>query len=118
LRVAHSAASAIAQIRVEVATLVLQLEAGDRQRRDSGHAGVPTEHFQIAEHVEEADAPGDRGQRQIVAAHAQRNEPEEQGERRREDETDREREPGRCGVPRRKIRGRIGADADERRLAE
>ena len=39
----------------------------DRQRRNAGNAIIAAEEFQLAEQVEQADAPGDGAERQIVA---------------------------------------------------
>ena len=58
--------------------LVLELDAGKRQRRDAGEAGVTAEEIEVAEQEEEADPPRDRRQRQEVAAHPQRDEAERQ----------------------------------------
>ena len=102
-------------------TLVAKLEASDRQRRDSGHAGVAAEELQVAEQVIQADAPGDRRQRQIVAPHAQGDEAQSERDQRRQDEPDDEVEPGqpRPGLDvRRQVRRDVGADPDERRLPE
>ena len=60
--------------------------------------GVPAEELEVAEQEIEADAPGDRRERQVVPLHPQRDEAEEQRQREREREADRKVEPWRQRV--------------------
>jgi hypothetical protein len=60
--------------KIEVA-LVAQLHAEEVERRNPGEPGVAAQKFQIAEQEVEALRPGNRRERQVVSAHAQRDEP-------------------------------------------
>jgi TATA-binding protein-associated factor Taf7 len=69
--------------------------AEQRDRRNAGDAGVAAEELDIAEQEIEADAPGDGAQRQVVPAHAQRDEAEEERDRGGDGEADEQGEPRR-----------------------
>ncbi|MPM85705.1 hypothetical protein SDC9_132786 [bioreactor metagenome] len=79
---------------------------------------MAAEEFDVAEQKIEADTPGDGAQRQVVAAHAQGNEPERQRDGGGQGHADEEREPGRDAVHRRQPGRGVGAEADKGRLAE
>ncbi len=98
--------------------LVLQVEAGERKRRDARHAGVAAEPLQVAEQEIQADSPRDRREREVVSLHAQRDEAECQRHDERQRESHGQREPWRCAIVRRQERGRVRAETDERRLPE
>ena len=96
----------------------VERQAEDREPGHAGHPGLAAEELEIAEEVVEADAPGDRAERQVVAREAQRDRAEEERDRAGEREPDEEREPRRQPVSRAEVRGRVRPEADERRLPE
>jgi len=88
---------------------------------------VPAEPFEVAEEEEEADAPGDGTQRQVVPGQAQSDGTDHQRRHQGEHESDDEPAPGgalRPGKPCRQILrrgdhgGGVGSQADEGGLAE
>jgi hypothetical protein len=101
-----------------VIPLVLELESEEIESRDAGQSGVTAKELKVPHQEINAGAPGDRRQRQIVTLHPQRNEAEAQRERQRQHQANREVRPWRPAVARREDCRRIGADADERCLAE
>ena len=105
-------------VGIALTALVAQLEAADPQRRNARHPGVAAQEFEIAEQEEQADAPRDRGERQVVPLHPQRDESEHERHDKRQRDTDEQREPRRSAVARGHPRRRVRADADECRLPE
>ena len=95
-----------------------QRPTADTQRRDIGKPGVPAEGVDVAEQQRDREPPGDRAERQEVAAEAQRQEADRQrgeaGQREGEDEA----EPGRRAMRGGEPRAGVGGDADEGGLAE
>jgi hypothetical protein len=82
---------------------------------------VAADELEVPEQEEDADRPGDRRQRQVVAAHAQGDETKAERDARRHREPQQQihpRQPWPCRVTHRQIRRDIRADAHERRLAE
>ncbi len=53
---------------------VEHLQRADRQWRDTGDAVIATEELELAEQIEQADAPGDGAERQIVTRQPYRDE--------------------------------------------
>ncbi len=53
------------------------LERADRQRRNPGDAVIAAEEFELAEQIEQADAPGDGAERQIMARQPHRDDTEQ-----------------------------------------
>ena len=112
--------------QVEDLATRLQRHAEDLDRRDPGEAGVAAERLGRAEQEVEADAPGDRAERQVVARQLQRQRPERGGDRERDQQAGDQREPRRRAQPGDRCRqcvrgqhgGRVGAEADERGLSE
>ena len=87
-------------------------------RRDAEQAVVLAQRVDVAEQVVQAQAPGDGGQRQVVARHAQRDPAQQQRGGDGEGQADPHREPGRDAVRQRQVGRGVGADADEGGLAE
>ena len=104
--------------QVEEAAPGAERDAEERQRRDAEQAVVLAEEVEVAEQVEQAQAPGDRRQRQVVARHAQRHPREDERGERGDGQADPDREPGRDAVGEGQVRRGVRAHADERRLAE
>ena len=90
----------------------------DRQRRDAGDAVIAAEEFELAEQIEQADAPGDGAERQVMPRQPHRDEAERDRGDPADDKRKRQRQPGRHPVGRRQHRRGIGAEAAKRRLAE
>ena len=65
-------------------TLAAHFDTEEGQRGYACQTGVSPEKFEVAEDVVQADAPGDRRQRQVVAFHAQRDESEKERNHRRQ----------------------------------
>ena len=90
----------------------------DRQRRDRGDAVIAADEFQLAEQIEQADAPGDGAERQIVAGQPHGDDAEDDGGNAADDERSRQGQPGRHAIGGGQHRGGVGAKAAERGLAE
>ena len=94
------------------------LQRADRQRRNAGNAVVTAEEFELAEQIEQRDAPGDGAERQIVAGQPHRDEPEQHGGGAADQKRERQRQPWREAISRSQHRRGVGAKAAEGRLAE
>ena len=94
------------------------LERADRQRRNPGDAVIAAEEFELAEQIEQADAPGDGAERQIVARQPHRDEAEQHRGTAADQQRQRQRQPWRHAIGRRQHRRGVGAEAAKRRLAE
>jgi hypothetical protein len=79
---------------------------------------VAAERVDVAEQHRDRQAPGDRAERQEVAAEAQRQHADQQRRHAGQQQREGEAEPRREALRRRQPGGRIGGDADERGLAE
>ena len=90
----------------------------EAERRHVGDAAVTPERFEVAEHDRDREPPGDRRKRQVVAAEAQRDHADDERRQPGEDEREEQPEPRRRAVRGGEPGGRVGADADERGLAE
>jgi hypothetical protein len=93
-------------------------EIADRERRDARDAVIAAEEFQLAEQIEQADAPGDGAERQIMAGQPHRDDPEQDGRHAADQQRERQCQPRRKAIGRRQHRRGIGAEAAEGRLAE
>ncbi len=78
----------------EETTSLAEIQLTERQRLDAGDAVVFAQRVQIAHQVIERQAPGDGGQRQVVARHAQRDQREDQRGHAREEQAQRQCQPG------------------------
>ncbi len=99
-------------------TALAQLPAEQRQAGHAEDAVVFAQRLQVAHGVVQRQAPGQRGQRQVVARHAQRDPAQHDGADGGQAQADPQGQPGRePGVHREPGRG-VGADADKSRLAK
>jgi hypothetical protein len=73
---------------------------------------------QILQHVQEQQRIGEHRQREIMAAQAQRRQPDQERRRSAQHSGDGNAEPGRDVPPHQAQRHRVGADAEERGVAE
>ena len=78
-----------------------QGERADRDRRNARDAVMLTEAIDVAEQERDRQSPGDRAQRQEVAAQAQRHEAQDRGDAAGQDDGQHQSEPGRIAVHRR-----------------
>ena len=97
---------------------IQHLERADRQRRNPGDAVIAAEEFELAEQIEQADAPGDGAERQIVAGQPHRDEAEQHRGGAADQQRQRQRQPWRHAIGGREHRRGVGAKAAKRRLAE
>ena len=95
-----------------------EVEAEQVQRRNAREAVEAAQRLDDAQPVIDDHAPGQRGQRQVVAAHRERERADARGRQRGERDAGQQRGPARHAVRHREVAGRVGADADEGRLAE
>ena len=93
-------------------------EIADRERRDARDAVIAAEEFQLAEQIEQADAPGDGAERQIVAGQPHRDDAEQDGGDAADQQRERQRQPRRKTVGGRQHRRGVGAKTAKRGLAE
>jgi len=77
----------------EEGAALADIEAADAQALDTQQAVVLAQSVEVAHEVVQRQAPGDGGQRQVVARHAQRDEAHDQRTERREAQADEKREP-------------------------
>src|ERR1700738_1118616 len=102
----------------EVVPGVNQRKGADRQRRDAGDAVVAAEEFELAEQIEQPEAPGDGAERQIMGGQPHRDEAEQDRGDAADQKRKRQRQPWRQAGGRGQHRRGIGAEAAKRRLAE
>jgi hypothetical protein len=88
------------------------------KRRDAGDAVVTAQKFELAEQVEQGDAPGDGAERQIMAGQAHRDQAERDRGDAAHQQRERQRQPRRYAVGRGQHRRGVGAETAKRRLAE
>ncbi len=86
--------------------------------RNAGKPAVAPERIDVSEQEIDGNAPGDRAQRQEVAAEPQGRGAENGGDEPGESQRQQQPDPGRAAVHGRVPGGGVGADADEGRLAE
>src|SRR5437867_2625374 len=87
--------------------------AGVTARRNAGNAVIAADEFELAEEIEQADAPGDGAERQIVSGQPYRNDAEDHGGEAGNDKRGRQGQPGRDAVGRGEHRRCIAAKTAE-----
>ena len=93
-------------------------DRSDRDRRNAGQPAVAVERVEIAEHEIDGDAPGDGAERQEMSAEPQRCCAQDRGSEAGQRQSKQQSDPRRAALHRRVPSRRVGADTDERGLAE
>ncbi|MCY1226722.1 hypothetical protein D9M72_389680 [compost metagenome] len=104
--------------QVEHRAARLQLDAEERQHRDPVQAVILAQELQVAEQEEQRQAPGNGRQRQVVAGHAHRDQPDHIGRCHRDHQPHQQPEPRRQPELRGQVRSAVRAQPHERGLPE
>ena len=102
----------------EIFARIDQRMAADPQRRNAGKPVMGAEPVEVAEQIEERDAPGDGAERQIVTGQPHRDRADQAGDDHGHDQRGGQRQPWRDAEMHGQHAGGVGAEADKGGLSE